>query len=157
MSESNQQFQIDLKQLLLGTLLFAAYFALMRTSDASLTDTLLGALFLAIRYPCVALAHRLFFTTPLLILALVIPAVIHFDYIAHQWNAPHSRWSSGDWVALPIGYSVFPIVVFLLDASTGKSRTNRQNWMRLAIELFVVLPIWMSIIVACAVKLGSIP
>ena len=157
MSESNRRFQLDLKQLLLGTLLFAAYFGVMRTSDASLADTLLGALFLAIRYPCVAFAHRQFFAIPFLILALVIPAVIHIDCIAHQWNAPHSRWSSSDWVALPIGYSVFPIVVFLLDSSTGKSRTNRQHWVRFAVELFVVLPIWLLVIVVSADKLCSIP
>lgn len=149
MSESNVPLQLGLKHLLVVTVLFAAYFAVMRSIEATVANTLLGALFLATRFPCVAFARRLSLSVPLMILGLVIPAAMIFDSIAHQWNAPHSRWSTGDWIVFPIYYSIFPVAVFLFDVSTAEIRTRRQNWLRFVIEVLVVLPVWISIVVYC--------
>ena len=149
--------QFSVRQLSLVLTGACVYFALANALNAPFSASCGFALWLGLRYPCVAFAHRPSVSLPALLAGLTLPVLCNLPAIKFQWNSPVSRWSEGDWVSLPVFYCALPVTVFVSDLLSRPYWSRTAQWVRALVEITLILPAWMFVILVCLVRVGRIP
>lgn len=149
--------QFSLRRLSLVLTGSCVYFALANALKAPFAASCGFALWLGLRYPCVAFAHRPSVSLPALLAGLTLPVLCNLPAITFQWDLPVSRWSEGDWVALPFFYCALPVTVFVSDFLSRPYWSRTQKCLRAVVEITLILPAWVFVILVCFVRVGRIP
>lgn len=93
----------------------------------------------------------------LFLVVITIPIVLGYEPFVVQWTSPFSRWGGGNFIVAGLFYLLIPAGSLFVDLVFAPSWNCRALVVRIAVEVFVVSPLWFAIMFIIVTGASHIP